>query len=122
VPHPETDPASGVGTKGHECSLDVARKFRRHRQRLQDRSDQTGDQSRGQRKTRRRRRRDSAPREIRDRPPRRRGRRPDGQNTLENESADIRALGLDQSGVIARRRGLHHLALRFYNQSLKIAS
>lgn len=38
-----------------------------------------------------------------------------------NEPADIRALVLDQSGVIARRRGLHRLALRFYDQALKIA-
>lgn len=38
-----------------------------------------------------------------------------------NEPADIRALVLDQSGVIARRRGLHRLALRFYDRALKIA-
>lgn len=38
-----------------------------------------------------------------------------------SEPADIRALVLDQSGVIARRRGLHRLALRFYDQALKIA-
>ncbi|HJQ40845.1 MAG TPA: tetratricopeptide repeat protein [Thermoanaerobaculia bacterium] len=38
-----------------------------------------------------------------------------------NEPVDIRALVLDQSGVIARRRGLHRLALRFYDQALKIA-
>ena len=37
------------------------------------------------------------------------------------EPADIRALVLDQSGVIARRRGLHRLALRFYDQALKIS-
>jgi tetratricopeptide (TPR) repeat protein len=35
--------------------------------------------------------------------------------------ADIRALVLDQSGVIARRRGHYRLALRFYDQALKIA-
>lgn len=38
-----------------------------------------------------------------------------------NDRADVRALVLDQSGVIARRRGLHRLALRFYDQALKIA-
>jgi len=38
-----------------------------------------------------------------------------------NGPADIRALVLDQSGVIARRRGLHRLALGFYDQALKIA-
>lgn len=37
------------------------------------------------------------------------------------EPADIRALVLDQSGVVARRRGLYRLALRFYDQALKIA-
>jgi tetratricopeptide (TPR) repeat protein len=37
------------------------------------------------------------------------------------EPADVRALVLDQSGVIARRRGLYRLALRFYDQALKIA-
>lgn len=37
------------------------------------------------------------------------------------EPADIRALILDQSGVIARRRGRYRLALRFYDQALKIA-
>jgi tetratricopeptide (TPR) repeat protein len=36
------------------------------------------------------------------------------------EPTDIRALVLDQSGVIARRRGLYRLALRFYDQALKI--
>lgn len=38
------------------------------------------------------------------------------------ETADMRALALDQSGVIARRRGLHRLALRFYDQALTIAT
>ncbi|MEA2462615.1 MAG: hypothetical protein QOJ98_362 [Acidobacteriota bacterium] len=38
------------------------------------------------------------------------------------EPADLRALVLDQSGVIARRRGLYRLALRFYDQALKIAT
>ncbi|HEV7768161.1 MAG TPA: SIR2 family protein [Thermoanaerobaculia bacterium] len=38
-----------------------------------------------------------------------------------HEPADIRALVLDQSGVIARRRGLHCLALRFYDEALKVA-
>lgn len=38
-----------------------------------------------------------------------------------DERADIRALVLDQSGVIARRRGHYRLALRFYDQALKIA-
>jgi hypothetical protein len=55
----EKDIRDDLGAKGYECSLDVARQFRRQRQWLQDRSDQTGDQSRGQRKTGRRRRRDS---------------------------------------------------------------
>lgn len=36
------------------------------------------------------------------------------------EPADTRALVLDQSGVIARRRGLYRLALRFYDQALRI--
>jgi tetratricopeptide (TPR) repeat protein len=37
------------------------------------------------------------------------------------EPAEVRALVLDQSGVIARRRGIYRLALRFYDQALKIA-
>lgn len=37
------------------------------------------------------------------------------------EPADLRALILDQSGVIARRRGHYRLALGFYDQALKIA-
>lgn len=38
------------------------------------------------------------------------------------EPPDMRALVFDQSGVIARRRGLHGLALRFYDQALTIAT
>lgn len=34
----------------------------------------------------------------------------------------VRALVYDQSGVIARRRGLHRLALRFYDRALEIAT
>jgi tetratricopeptide (TPR) repeat protein len=44
------------------------------------------------------------------------------RSAAKRESADIRALVLDQSGVIARRRGLHRLALRFYDQALGIAT
>jgi tetratricopeptide (TPR) repeat protein len=39
-----------------------------------------------------------------------------------NAPPDIRALVLDQSGVIARRRGLHGLAVRFYDQALNVAT
>lgn len=37
-------------------------------------------------------------------------------------SPDVRALVFDQSGVIARRRGLYRLALRFYDQALDVAA
>ncbi|MEA2491171.1 MAG: hypothetical protein QOH21_2963 [Acidobacteriota bacterium] len=43
------------------------------------------------------------------------------RTAAKHEPADIRALVLDQSGVIARRRGLYRLALRFYDQALQIA-
>jgi len=36
-------------------------------------------------------------------------------------SPEDRALVLDQSGVVARRRGLYRLALRFYDQALDVA-
>jgi tetratricopeptide (TPR) repeat protein len=38
------------------------------------------------------------------------------------EPPHIRALVFDQSGVIARRRGLYRLALRFYDQALAVAT
>lgn len=37
------------------------------------------------------------------------------------EPGNVRALALDQSGVIARRRGLHGHAIRFYDQALQLA-
>jgi tetratricopeptide (TPR) repeat protein len=37
-------------------------------------------------------------------------------------SPDVRALVLDQSGVIARRRGLYRIALRYYDQALSVAA
>lgn len=44
------------------------------------------------------------------------------RTAAKKEPPDMRALVLDQSGVIARRRGLHGLALRFYDQALAIAT
>lgn len=39
-----------------------------------------------------------------------------------DETPAVRALVLDQSGVIARRRGLYSRALRFYDQALRIST
>jgi tetratricopeptide (TPR) repeat protein len=44
------------------------------------------------------------------------------RNRSRHGPAHIRALVFDQSGVIARRRGLHGLAVRFYDQALNVAT
>jgi tetratricopeptide (TPR) repeat protein len=44
------------------------------------------------------------------------------RKACKHEPAMVRALVLDQSGVIARRRGLHGLAVRFYDRALHVAT